>query len=538
MIFRNNNFYKLCVIITLCIGFLARLIGLGDIPGNGALNQDEAYGGYEAWSMLNYGHDSRGYPNFPVYLKTWGAGMSLLPNVSMMPFIKLLDLTPLAIRLPQAILGCISLVVFYLLVSRVRGKDVGLVALFLLSIVPWHVMMSRWGLDCNFFPGFLLISIYFLVKSTERKIYLYLSMIFFGLTFYTYAAPWVVLPFLITHLYIYIMRKNQLFKKKIFGLHTFLCIFILLIFAIPIICLYLLNINLIHNISLPFFSVPIISMRYNDVNFSFYKLLIRLKAIYDLIIINQSDFLFQNSPSYKIGIYYKFSTPFFIIGIFYEFIKQFNFSKNFKIQKLIFPYSKIFLIWFFYAFILSLLIDVNIGRINIIHLTSVFFIAQGIVVFSMYFKRLISIKFSISILVIVYIYNFFNFMQNYFTVYNKNFYDAFNGDLKQVVEYLKNSGSVGKIIHISNVSYPNLLFYLKYPTDKYIKSANFVDDKSTVQHLLKFDNFDLTDFSYSKYNNNDIYITVVDDKKQVSYIYENAKNVEKFGKFIIGRGEI
>ena len=44
-------------------------------------------------------------------------------------------------------------------------------------------------------------------------------------------------------------------------------------------------------------------------------------------------------------------------------------------------------------------------------------------------------------------------MQNYFTVYNKNFYDAFNGDLKQVVEYLKNSGSVGKIIHISRCIY-------------------------------------------------------------------------------------
>lgn len=40
-----------------------RLFALGDLLGNGALNQDEAYAGYEAWSLLNYGIDSEGYHN-------------------------------------------------------------------------------------------------------------------------------------------------------------------------------------------------------------------------------------------------------------------------------------------------------------------------------------------------------------------------------------------------------------------------------------------------------------------------------------------
>ena len=62
------------------IGFFLRLFFIGNIPGNRGVYQDEAYTGYKAWSLLHYGHDSWGYAH-PVYLTTWGTGMSVLQTL-------------------------------------------------------------------------------------------------------------------------------------------------------------------------------------------------------------------------------------------------------------------------------------------------------------------------------------------------------------------------------------------------------------------------------------------------------------------------
>lgn len=563
MIFKNNNYHRLSVFIVLCIGFLVRLISIGDVPGNGAVNQDEAYGGYEAWSMLYYGHDSRGYKNFPVYIKTWGAGMNLLANLAMIPFIKFLDLTPLSIRLPHAILGCISLLIFYLLVSKIRGRDVGLVSLFILSIIPWHIMISRWGLECNFLPGFFLISTYLLVKSIDKRIYLYLSMIFFGLTFYTYAAAWAVLPFLISHLYIYIMRKNQLFNKKIFGIHTLICILILSFFAIPIVCLYLVNSQTIKEISIPFFSIPTIAMRYREVNFSFPDAIIRLKAIYNLLIVHQSDFVFQNSPSRNIGIYYQISTPFFIIGLLYDILKSFSFSKNFKLQRMIYPYSGLFLIWFFYSFILSFLIIISVNRINIIHLPIVYFIAQGIVLsvnfIKCLFEKYINIitnklpsirncnylprnikieKILFASIFIIYTFLFKNFVKYYFYEYSSDFHNVYYGPMKTILKKIDTISKNRKNVKIHTdpmfFMYPVILFYTKYPTDEFVRTAKFEPQLRSIQFLEEFSNYKFSRTPHERYSEGDIYILDSNNKQHMNFILNNNLKFIIYGKYILG----
>ena len=70
--------------LILLLAACVRLIGIGTYPGG--LHVDEAFAGYEAWSLLNYGTDSWGYHN-PVYLTVWGSGMSVLNSVLMIPFI-------------------------------------------------------------------------------------------------------------------------------------------------------------------------------------------------------------------------------------------------------------------------------------------------------------------------------------------------------------------------------------------------------------------------------------------------------------------
>lgn len=58
---------KILYIIILLIGAVARIYRLASAPGG--INQDEAFGAREAWSLLHSGIDSFGY-SWPVYLTT------------------------------------------------------------------------------------------------------------------------------------------------------------------------------------------------------------------------------------------------------------------------------------------------------------------------------------------------------------------------------------------------------------------------------------------------------------------------------------
>ena len=48
-------FYKRRVILVVLLGIVLRFVSLGIIPGNGNLNQDEAFAAYEAFAISNYG---------------------------------------------------------------------------------------------------------------------------------------------------------------------------------------------------------------------------------------------------------------------------------------------------------------------------------------------------------------------------------------------------------------------------------------------------------------------------------------------------
>ncbi len=61
-----------------------------------------------------------------------------------------------------------SLAVFYFLLRRLADAKVALWAVFLLAICPWHVMMSRWGLESNLLPSMFLLGVWLLLKGTER----------------------------------------------------------------------------------------------------------------------------------------------------------------------------------------------------------------------------------------------------------------------------------------------------------------------------------------------------------------------------------
>lgn len=91
--------------------------------------------------------------------------MNALEIYFMIPFIRLLGLSTLSIRLPQLIISILSLIVVYVLSKKMFCPQIGLISLFLMSICPWHIMMSRLALESNLTPGFLILGLYFCIRN-------------------------------------------------------------------------------------------------------------------------------------------------------------------------------------------------------------------------------------------------------------------------------------------------------------------------------------------------------------------------------------
>lgn len=216
------------------LAVFARLWQFGAVPAG--LNQDEAFAAYEAWSLLNSGIDSHGY-HFPVYLVAWGSGMNALETYLMMPFIALFGLKVWVIRLPQLIVGLLSVWVMYLTVRKIGDEVSALTAMLIIAVCPWHVLLSRWGLESNLLPGFLLFGYYFYLCGRRS-----LSALMFGLSLYAYATAWMLVPFVTVILAV---------KGKT-GIRPFVILFVC---ALPLLLFVAVNLGWMEEVN-SFISIP------------------------------------------------------------------------------------------------------------------------------------------------------------------------------------------------------------------------------------------------------------------------------------------
>ncbi len=217
---QNHKYIALLIIIS---GTLLRLLFIGSIPAG--LNQDEASAGYEAWALLNYGMDRNG-DAWPVLFTAWGSGQNVLYSYLSIPFIALFGLNEISLRLAMGISGSLSLLIFWLLAREIRGKAFGLLALLILTLNPWHIMMSRWALESNLLPFMLLLGIYLLISAHKKPWLLTLSAAVFALSLYAYGTAFIFLPFFLLLRKFCCALNARIIKLRVFI--TALVIFILL----------------------------------------------------------------------------------------------------------------------------------------------------------------------------------------------------------------------------------------------------------------------------------------------------------------------
>lgn len=450
------------IILLACI---ARLYRLGDIPAG--VSADEAYAAYNAYSMLNYGVDSWGYHN-PVYFIAWGSGMNVLNSYLMMPFIRIFGLTIWSIRLPQAILSCLSVYIFYKLLKLVNSEDFALAASFLLAICPWQIVMGRNNIESSLLCMFLIFSTYAFVKATSNPKYLYLAALLYGLTLYTYAVIWAVLPFIILLEVWYAVAFGKL---RLRSRQLVLSGILLVVLAMPLLLFMLVNNGFIDEIATSWISVPRMTyMRNNDISLKF----LPENATYFLNILSHMNKDEDVNSFYQYGLMYRFSNVFVLIGFC---VLMSGVLQHWKQKE--YTGETYLVIWLLCTGFLGMLLrKVNVIRINGLYPMLIVCIAMGISVLA---KRYV--KFFRVAAVVFYICCFVRFYTDYTIEYNN--YVNQKPELKQCVEYVEQLHA-NKVCLDESISFAQVLFYTKMPVREFTDTVQYDDIRAAYMDAVQF----------------------------------------------------
>ncbi len=432
------------------------------------INFDEASVGYESYSVLNYKIDRNGN-SLPTYFIAWGSGQSTLYSYLSMPFILLFNNTIFSIRLLMLIISSFSCIIMYYLLKDIF-KEKYLYAFFIFTIIPWHIMKSRWALDANIFPDIILLILFLYnryFKNSNIKI-LYLISILLGISTYSYATSYIFIPiFLLLNLFYLV--KNRYINIK----HYILLFSITIIISFPMLLFAIINyFNLseikISNITIPrldfnrFDTVTIIK----DKNIIF-SMLNNLKDNI-LLLFQTSDDRILNSIKPYYTLYY-ISIPFIFIGFYYLFkLKKENKIYNIFINNII------------ASFILMIFVTKSIHRINCIWYVIIIIVLIGLINF-------LKEKFYLYSVLIIYLLSFIFFINIYFNNYNKKLTILNNNGYYECLIYIKENKLKYDELIISdtmNLPYITYLYVNKINPYYYIKNRE-IENKNVEFQIVK-----------------------------------------------------
>lgn len=180
----------------LAIGVFLRVWQFPAVPVG--LNQDEISAAYEAQSLLQTGADRWG-ARWPAYFLSWGSGQNVLYSYLTIPVIWLFGPTALTVRLIALICGIATLPLMYFTVRPRGGENAALLAMLFTALAPWHILLSRWGVESNILPFWLLLGLFLVERAARRnsRVAILFSGLPFALALYAYAVGAVVLALLI-----------------------------------------------------------------------------------------------------------------------------------------------------------------------------------------------------------------------------------------------------------------------------------------------------------------------------------------------------
>jgi 4-amino-4-deoxy-L-arabinose transferase-like glycosyltransferase len=461
------------LILIVLLGLSVRAYQFGSIPGG--MNQDEASLAYDAYSILHYGEERNGF-RIPLMLIAFGSGMSgSLAAYLSMPFIAILDLNPVSARMLNLTVGVLSIVLLYLFVQKIADRRTGLIAAFLLATNPWHILMSRWGMDCNLFPGLFLLGCVLLVYAKDRPRLLPWSFFIFGLSLYSYGVAYFFVPFFLffTSLYLLFFRITRwdrlLIACCVFG-----------ITAVPIGMFLLINQLDLPSLQTPFFSIPNLftTPRYQSASSFFsadFAMSVgrNLQVLWNLLLTQNDGLIWNVIPEY--GMLYKFSLPFVGIGL----VVALTYVWQSMREKAWHPVFFV-LLWLIASIALAGIMEVNVNRINIIFIPLIICIALFIASFR-------NMPIVVASLIGLYAFSFTSFTRAYFTTYPDQIGPAFFESLGDATKFAAASTTRSICFTDSiNMAEMNVVFWLKVDPREFSSTAVYADPNALYRHTSSF----------------------------------------------------
>ena len=479
--FFTNHKTLVAVSFFLILGSLVRVSFLDSFPSG--LNQDEASAGYEAFAILTTGMDRHGN-QAPVHFVSWGSGQNVLYSYLAIPFIALLGNTTIALRLPMALLSCVTLYALYYTIASLKDEKTALLFLAFLAINPWHISKSRWALESNLFPELVLLTLLLLLYSIRKKkyVFFYLSAFLFGLSSYSYGTSYFFLFFFILSLLVYLA-----IRKEVKLIHLFCYLFTVFVTCIPIILFLYVNLFDKDTIRLLWFDIPKLTQdRFHSVTSFFSKTFFQdclnnITSTFALIF-TQYDGLPWNATEF-FGTMYLFTLPFSLIGLFHPLYKS---SKEDLTASLL-PekrseetYQFALTSWFIVSLFLGMFIKPNINRVNTLWFPLILFAAQGI---SDVIQKVKSLTVPLSLLYLSSFVAYGTYQTTYFDKnrIQPNFYYGF----KEACLYAKDLNPIHTYV-TPKANYTLLLYYTEYDVNTYIDTVIFTNPGSAFENVKSF----------------------------------------------------
>ena len=502
--FAKQNYVKILFVLILIIAIFSRGYKLTSIPEG--LHRDEAAMAYDAFSLATE-HTDRYLNHFPVYLINFGGGQSALYAYLTALFITIFGFNFFSIRFTAFLLGVLAVIAVYFLVKNEKGEKFALAFMALLTICPWHIMASRFGLDCNLFAPMIIFSILFLVNAKSYKGYI-ISGVLFGLTLYTYALSYVIVPIFLFLTLIYMLYTKKISIKNIIILG--IPIFIL---ALPLMLMILINNGYLNEINSFITINKLPGYRGTEIGLSFIK--------------NNSNFIntmfnedgLPYNALKEFGTIYKFSVFLAIFGFCIEINSLIMNIKNRKFE----IGTVLFLLFVCVLFCMLIIIGPNINKANALYIPLVYFI---VVTMEKVYK---DYKIFFGLMVILFVIYFIRFEYFYFAKYPKNYINQpyFESQYMDDIKYINSKENLkSKDVHVISAIIDRLYVYTLVSDLISPKEFNETVHENNDNELFSYGKYYFEDY---KIDEDAIYIVKFNDEF-VNQLLSAGFKVDDFDK--------
>lgn len=220
---------ELILALILVTSFFLRIWNINNAPPS--LYWDEMDAGYQAYSILKTGKDYFGEtPSLVVH--SFADFRAPILIYSIIPFVALLGLNTLAVKLPVILLGVLTVFLIYILTLQLfKNKTTALIAALFVCFVPWNLQYSRITYEAIPMLAFFLAGLTLFLRGLEKPKYFVPSSMLFSLSLFTYNTMKLFVPIMLLILALLHIRKLKLSKLVILSVAIFALAFTLSLYG-------------------------------------------------------------------------------------------------------------------------------------------------------------------------------------------------------------------------------------------------------------------------------------------------------------------